>query len=68
MTSHSNPPDEPDVAEITCDGCKKTYWELSALVWGRNNALIGKLLCIECDPTSEKAPRLLADWMIEVKD
>lgn len=68
MTSRSNVPDEPDVAEITCDGCYKPYLELSVLVWGRRNGLVGRLLCLECDPIAEKQPRLSEGRATEAKD
>jgi len=47
-------PDEPWVASVKCDGCGLYYEELSALVWGRKNGLLRRLLCINCDPSSEK--------------
>lgn len=62
MNSPSDKPDEPVTSMIACDGCGKVYEEMTVLVWGRQNFMIARLLCIECDPTASKQPRVPPHW------
>ncbi len=51
--SHSSNSDGPALSGTYCDGCGVWYQELSVLVFGRLRGLIGRILCIECDPVAE---------------
>lgn len=67
MNYHSNRTDTPDVTDVICDDCGGEFSELTALVWGRNNGLLHKLLCLECDIRSLETPqiKIVADLKIK---
>lgn len=56
--SHFSKPDEPALSLVLCDGCGKFYDELAAVVWGRKNGLIKRLLCLECAPEAKNRPNI----------
>ena len=56
--SHSSNSTGPALSGVYCDGCGKWYQELVVLVHGRHNGLVGRLLCIECDPVAESLVKL----------